>query len=228
MESTSRARLVIITGVVLLLLVPLYLYLSNPLFVTVSGVGEVDGAATKATVSFTVNEAHFDPVTANTNLQAKVATFNQLLLENNFRSDDIVTTQPQIVPVSQADGQGTVYQATVSMAGSTDRIGDIASLVALLYQRGAVLVSQPVLTVDDAQDLEKQAVEKAMADASTRAGAIARKHWKLIKTVANIAQTDQSLSSTASTKGGAYDENAQVLSDSIKVVKSVTVTYKMW
>ena len=46
---------------------------------------------------------------------------------------------------------------------------------------GAIVVTQPILSVGNADKLEKQAYDLALKDANTKSWGIALSNWKLIK-----------------------------------------------
>jgi uncharacterized protein YggE len=234
METWAQKKLIMI-GVGIIVLVIGYTWWSTPLVVTVTGTGEVKVPATTATLTFQIAETNSSPVVAVTNLEGKAEQMRQLLIQNGVNNDDIVESQPQVVPAGLVVTNATGYMATMTMGGKTQTINNIAQMAAVFYEKGASVVSQPVLSVDDQETYEKQALQKAMQDAQKQAGDLAWKNWKLFRKIAAISQTTQAagtvtnrIQTSVTDQPAAETPTAIPSSDNITVAKTVDVTYRMW
>jgi uncharacterized protein YggE len=222
MEFTLKHYLIIIATV--LGLMGIYQWMSNPVLISVSGVGEVSVPATKAIVSLTISEQDATPEGALTKIQDKAIQLRDYMKQKGF--SEITTTQPQLVPANLIAAGLTGYQVSVSMGGSTTQLNNLNSIMAGFYGIGATVVSQPVLAVEDEAKLVDQALADALKKADEQARQLAWKKWKFIRLVASIQQADSGVTSTSTSEGGA---DAEVDSgDMFKISKAVSVTYKLW
>jgi uncharacterized protein len=231
MEPSSSKRYLLIGGLVILGIL-LYFWWSSPLIVTVTGMGEIKVPATEATVSFTLADNDPSPVVAVTKLKARAEEMRKLLNQNGVVDAEIVQAQPRVIPAALVSQGGSGYTATMSMGGKTTQVNQISQLSAALYERGATLVSQPVLSVTDMDKFENQAFQKALSDAKGKATQMALKNFKFIKKMAAISQTDAS-SGTVTSRGevastGLSAQVGQMPGDTLTVSKVVEVTYRMW
>jgi uncharacterized protein YggE len=227
MESikTTSPRTLLVYVLILILLV---IYLTNPLTVTVTGTGEASVPASNATISFTLSGTDSSsPQNAISSANAKALAMRTYLNAKGVTDGNIAQSEVSAVPASLV-GQGTTgYQATISMAAKTSQVGDISTLVSGLYQQGALVVSQPVLSVENQGSVDAEAFNAAMKDAKMQAGKIGLNNWKFVRKAVEISQTSSSPTSTSSVKGDT-PELIAAGSGVFKIVKAVTVTYRMW
>lgn len=213
-------------GVVLLLV---YYFVSHPLEVTVTGTGEASVPATEAILSLNATEINNSPVVAVGNLESKVATLKQALIENGVEAGEIIESQVAVVPASSVVPGAQGYAASVTLAGPTKQVDQVATLTGLLYERGATVVSQPVLRNQDQKKLEKEALSEALKDARSQAGAIGTRKWKFIRMPGEIVQVDTANTSSFTSESMGEEEGVGVTaSDTFKISKVVQVTYRMW
>jgi uncharacterized protein YggE len=130
------------------------------------------------------------------------------------------------VPASLVVATATGYQASLSMGGKTDQVNEIANISAVLYEKGATLVSQPTLAVKEVGQYEEAALKEALADAKAQAAKLQWKQLKLFKQVASISQSETTSTGTVSTKTAPEDFGG--VSDTLTIAKTVGVTYRMW
>jgi len=206
-------------------LMGIYQWMSNPVLISVSGVGEVSVPATKAIVSLTLSEMDTTPDGALAKVQDKVVAMRDYMKQKGF--DEITTTQPQLVPAGLISASLTGYQVSVSMGGSTTQLNNLNKIVAGLYGIGATVVSQPILAVDDEAKLSDQALADALKKADDQAKQLARKQWKLIRLVASVQQADSGVTSTSTSEKNSDTEEVQS-GDIFKISKAVSVTYRLW
>ena len=199
----------------------LWSWINSPLVVTVTGRGEIDVPATQATLTLSLMDNHTDPQTVVNLVKAKAETIRDLLTQTGVAAENIFTSEPSVVPSTQA---GAGYQALISMGAKKIPVTSLDTLVPNLYKSGASLVTQPVISIEDEDKLENQAVDKALSDANKQASALALKHWKFIKKVTAVVESPtQPTSITSKT-----NEQVPSTSGTYKVIKTVTVSYRMW
>ena len=92
-------------------------------------------------------------------------------------------------------------------------------------------MNQPILTVENQDKLEDQAVKDAFKDAKKQAFQMGLKNFKFIKKAIALTEQSSSTTSTATTKADieTQQENQEAsLNGVFKIVKVVTISYKMW
>lgn len=217
---------------VIILAVVFWVWISSPLLVTVTGVGEVSVPATNATVSFTITAADSNsPQNAISNVNAKALAMRTFLISKGVAEGDIAESQVTAVPAGLVSAGASGYQATILMAAKTIHVDDISTLVSNLYAQGASVVAQPVLSVENQDKLDQDAFNSAMKDAKTQASKVGNSNWKIIRRVVSIAQVSSPATSTSTTKADTLDAaNSSVAATNgvFKIVKAVSVSYKMW
>lgn len=211
----------------LLLLIPaffLWMWATNPMVVVVDGIGEVEVPATSALLTYSVLGQGADPTSAINDANNKIIS-TQVVLQN-VEQGDISQSQVQVAP-SAAGG----YQAVISVGAKTADVSALQDFISRLYAAGAIVVSQPILSVNAPETYEDQAFNLALKDAKKKAGEMGNKNWRFIRRMTGISQTGASSTST-STKGADYDtelSNPETINSAVfKVSQAVTVSYKMW
>jgi len=219
----------IILGVVLLAV--FWQWITSPMIVTVTGTGEVSVPATNATIILAVLSSDPTAQEAITGVNSKAGDIKNFLKSNGVADEDISTSQVTAVPASLATAGGTGYQASVTMSAKTVHVTDVPNLISSLYTQNVAAVSQPVLSVDNENSLDIQALNSAMQDANQKASGIALKNWKFIKKVVLVSsQSSGTTSTTTSTADTLTQNNNQVAAQNgvFKITESVSVSYKMW
>lgn len=203
----------------------IWLWLANPMVVVVDGYGEVEVAADRAVLTYSVVGQGADPTSAINDVNAKVSA-SEGVLTGVSSQGDISKSQVQVVPTATGGG----YQAVVNVGVKTGFISGIQGLISTLYTTGAVAVSQPILSVEDAKIYEKQAFELALKDAKERAVEMGNKNLKFIRRITGVTQTAATSTSTATKSPDEITEieNPETSSGVFKISKTVTVSYKMW
>jgi len=213
------------------ILLIVWIYVSSPLVVTVTGSGEVSVPATNATVSFTLSQSDNSIGGAVSGVSAKADQMRQYLISKGVGEGDIAQSQVTEVPAALVTAGASGYQATISMAAKTIHVTDVNNLVTDLYTNGALVVAQPVLSVENQNKLDQQALDAAMADAKSQAATIGNSNWKFIRKIISISQASSASTSTSTTKADTLTSanNATAASNGVfKIVKAVSVSYKMW
>lgn len=209
----------------------IWVYASSPLVVTVTGSGQVSVPATNATISFTLTANDNSIATAVSSVQGKADTMRAFLRSKGVAEGDIAQSQVTAVPAGLVTQGASGFQATVSMAGKTKNVSNVAGLVTDLYTNGALVVAQPVLSVENQDKLDQQALDSAMKDAKDQASQIGNNNWKFIRKVVSISQVSSPSTSTSTTKADAVTSaaNATAATNGVfKIVKAVSMSYKMW
>lgn len=208
-----------------------YSWITSPLIVTVTGLGEVSAKAETATLTFSLSSNSDNPQVAISTVKTVVGKIKTELKNAGIPESDIYESQVTVYPASAVVSGASGFQSTVSMGIKTNQIANLDNLVANLYGLGAVVVTQPVLSVAKAEDLEKEAYNLAIKDAKKKAWSVALSNWKLIRKVVLIEQTTTNPTSTVTTKADTASqvENKYSPEDGlIKISKVVSVSYKLW
>jgi len=218
-------------GLVAIVLLVVWTYASSPLVVTVTGSGEVSVPATNATVSFTLSGADSSIGAAVASVQNKASLMREFLLKSGVGEGDIAESQVTAVPAALVTQDATGFQATISMAAKTTHVSNVGNLVSDLYTNGALVVAQPVLSVENQDKLDQQALDSAMKDAKSQAAKIGNSSWKFIRKIISITQASSSSTSTSTTRPDTLTSSADSVAATngvFKIVKAVSVSYKMW
>ena len=224
--STGTTKKYLLWGLAILVGLILYVWITSPMVVTVTGTGEVAVPAESATLSFSVSGSDATPTGAITAVKTRADAIRATLVASGIAESDIAESQIRVVPASAVTQGATGFQAVITMGAKTVHVADNAGLIANLYSSGASLVSQPVIGVDNKEALEEQAFQKALKDAKKQAGAIALKNLKFIRKIVAVSQVTSPSTSTVTSKGETTAEATQPYT--FKIVKAVSVSYKMW
>lgn len=206
-------------------------WISSPLLVTVTGVGETSVTASNATVSFSIFATDANSQAAISNVNAKALAMRTLLTGKGIAETDIAEGQVVVVPAGLVTAGATGFQATITMAAKTTHVSDMSSLVASLYSNGALVVSQPILSVENQEQLERAASDAALKDAKKQASEIGNRNWKFIRKIIAISEANSGNTSTATVKADTLtaENNASAAQNGVfKITKTVSVAYKMW
>jgi len=208
-----------------------WVWISNPMLITVTGTGEVSVPATNATISLTLASTDNSISTAVTSLQVKADAMRQFLITKGVAEGDIAQSQVTAVPAGLVTAGASGFQARISMAAKTTHVADVSSLVADLYTNGALVVAQPVLSVENQSKLDQEALDKALKDANSQAFKLGLKNWKILKKVVSISQVSSPTTSTSTTRVDSATEDANTvaaINGVFKILKAVSVSYKLW
>ena len=206
-----------------------WMWLDSPSVVTVTGSGEVSVPATNATVSLTLSDTDDSIASAVASVQSKVDAMKSFLESTGIADSDIAVSQVTAVPSSLITQSASGYQATVSMAAKTIHVSNVSNLVSDLYTKGALVVAQPVLSVENETNLNQQAFDSALSDANSQAAMIGNSNWKFIRKIISISQVSSPTTSTSTTTADTSSTSQVAATNGVfKVVKAVSVSYKMW
>ena len=223
-------KFLILLGVVASVLV-VWQFISSPMVVTVTGTGKASVPATSATVTTTISINSDTAQNALSAVRARVESMKAILIGSGIAESDISVSQITSYPAALVTTSTTGYQAAVQITAKTVHVSTVGDLVASLYAAGASLVSQPVLNVENQNQLESEASSMALKDAKSQVSKIALKNLKLIRKATAMYESTSDTTSTATSKA---DTTTSVKNDLaatngvFEITKSVTVSYKLW
>lgn len=214
----------------LIVILAAWIYFTNPMVVTVTGSGEVDVPATNATISFTLSATDNSISNAMNLVSAKADSIRNYLTSKGIADTDIAQSQVTAVPAFLITAGATGYQATISMAAKTTHVSEVSGIISDLYSNGALVVAQPILSVENQDKLSQQAFNSALSDANNQATQIGNHNWKFIRKIISISQVTSPSTSTSTTKADTLTgANSQAAVNGVfKIVSAVSVSYKMW
>lgn len=227
----SKPRIYGLLSLLVILVMVFWTWLSSPMMVTITGVGTVDVPATSAVVNLTLSANAVDAQSAISAVEAKAKTMGEFLKSNGIEEGNISQSQVTAVPAALVTPGATGFQSSISMSVTTVRIASLSSLVADLYSQGALVVTQPVLSVDNQAVLQEQALKDALKSADTQATKLGVSKWKFLKKIVSITQasSDPTSTSTSKTNEPAGTNNQLAATNGVfKVSTGVSVVYKMW
>jgi uncharacterized protein YggE len=228
--NMNTKNLLLIFGSIAAIMI-FWVWVSSPMLITVTGTGEVSVPATNATLSLTLSSTDNSISAAVTSLNTKADAMRQFLITKGVSESDIAQSQVTAVPAGLITAGASGFQARISMAAKTTHVSDVSSLVADLYTNGALVVAQPVLSVENQSKLDQEALDMALKDANSQVFKMGLKNWKIIKKVVSISQVSSPTTSTSTTKADSATENENTvaaLNGVFKILKAVSVTYKLW
>lgn len=218
-------------SLVLIILLVIYQWISSPMVVTVTGVGEVSAKAETATLTFVLSSNNESPQSASDKVKETLKKIKETLKTSGIPESDIYEASTVILPASSVVAGATGYQATLNMGVKTTQINNLDGITASLYSQGAVVVTQPILSVGDKEKLEKEAYDLALKNVKKQSNNIAFKYLKLFKKIVLVQESQTSPSSTVTSKADTVaqiDKNLSSEDGLIKISKVLSVSYKMW
>lgn len=142
--------------------------------ITVTGTGSATGVPDQAQFSFGVTTTGS---TADQALEANSSVMNEVidaLRGAGVAEEDLQTQQVSVFPRFSEDGRSIVsWTASNSVSALVRDIEQAGEVIDAAVDAGANQISGPFLTISDTDELTKQALEGAMADAQSKAQAIA-------------------------------------------------------
>lgn len=226
--NVKKYFLYAISGIALLVI---YTWITSPLIVSVTGVGELSAKAETASLTFTLSANADSPQKASLNIKESITRVKETLKTSGIPESDIYESQVALYPASALVSGASGFTATVSMGIKTTQVNNLDGLTNDLYGLGASIVTQPVLSVGNIESLEKDAYNMAVKDAKRKAGNIALKNFKFFRKAVLIEQSATQPTSTVTQKADTVAQVEKNLSPDdglIKISKVVSVSYKMW
>lgn len=205
--------------------------------INVVGKGEIQVKPDIAYLSIGVNSTAETAASAQKANAAKVQKVSNLL-KNTWKisADDIQTSQFSVQPnytYSEKDGQQikgyTAHHTLTVTYREMDKIGELLDAAS---QAGANNIENVRFTVENPESYESQVIEKAVANADVKAGAIAKAVKRQLGAVLSVSQGDANvpvfyasealMSKALDTAGSTEIETGQV-----KVSTILNITYEM-
>lgn len=217
METSGKK--VWLIGLAVIVAVVFGMWVFSPAEVVVTGTGMVSVPATSATFNVTVNVVADSANTALSDLRNKVSTVQKQLAEMNIRPDDITESQITLTPAAAVVAGAKGFQAITTLNVKTTNIPQVAEMMVNMYASGATIVSQPVVSREDQDKLEQEALTDALKDAKNNLSQTVG--WRPINKIIGISQASSGNTAT-STKVVADNKG------SFEVTKAVQVVYRVW
>lgn len=195
------------------------MWIFSPTEVIVTGTGKVSVPATSATFNVTVTAANDSANVALTDLRAKIANIKKVLGDINIGNEDITETQVTLTPSAAVVPNAKGYQAMETMTVKTTNVAMASEMVVNMYASGATLVSQPVVSVENQEKLESEALSEALKSAKKSLSDTVG--FRPIRKIIGIQQA--SSGNTATTVKTSEDNKG-----AFEVVKAVSVIYRVW
>jgi uncharacterized protein YggE len=193
--------------------------------VVVTGTGSVTTVPDRGAFSFAVTTS---AKTAAAALQANAASAREVvaaLKQAGIAAADLQTTQASLDPRTSPDGQTVVgYVATTSVLAQLRNLGRAGAVVDAAVAAGADSFSGPSLSVADTDALYRDALTKAIANARTKAQAIATAAKLTLGRVTSVEESSSQPMPFASA-ATAKQDSVVVEPGSQEIQATVTVTF---
>jgi uncharacterized protein YggE len=193
--------------------------------ITVTGAGTVTTVPDRASFDFTV-ETRAATAKAALAQNAAAATDVVAALKNaGIAAADLQTSQISLVPQTKPDGTDIVGYAASSTVSAKTTIAKAGALVDAAVGAGANGVSGPMLSRSDQDSLYRDALKKAVADAKSKAEALASAAGLTLGGVQAIVEGGQSSPPIMYAKADAA-ASVPIEPGTQTIDASVTVTYE--
>jgi uncharacterized protein YggE len=192
--------------------------------VTVSGVGTAAAVPNEAQMSFGVESrapTAKGAVAANADAMRKV--INAL---RQARAREIATRWVSVYPVSRDDGGVDGYSASNSVSAVSD-VGDAASLIDAAVEAGANSISGPGLSSSNAEELYRQALGKAIAEARERAQVLAKAAGRSLGEIDAIVEGSGAMPLPYAAERAALDASTPIIPGEQETTATVSVTFSL-
>jgi uncharacterized protein YggE len=216
MENTSKVWLV---GLAVIVSIVFGMWVFSPTEVVVSGIGKVSVPATAATFNVTVSVSGDTAATALVALKASTDNLKSKLSVLNIIADNVTETPITVTPAAAVVANAKGFQALTTLTVKMNNITAVPEVVAAMYESGATLVSQPVVSVEDQSKLEKEALEEALSQARKNLNDTVG-----LRPIKKIIGIEQASSGNVATVTKATPDNVS----EFEVSRAVAVTYRVW
>jgi hypothetical protein len=192
--------------------------------VTVSGTGLVISVPDRAVVSAGVETR---AATARAALSANGAAMQKVLDALRARGGRDMTTQT--VSLSTAfdeNGQPNGFVAS-NVASAETTLGEAGALIDAAVAAGANTIYGPSLARSDADELYRQALEKAVGDARVRAAILAEAAGRELGRVTAMTESGSPELPMVAKDAAAMRESTPIVSDAQETTATVSVTYEL-
>ena len=197
---------------------------AEPDTVTVSGTGSVEAVPDEAQISAGVESR---APTAKAALAANAAAMRKVL--DALRAKDGRDVMTQTVSLSTAfdqQGQPNGFVAT-NIASATTTLNGAGDLIDAAVDAGANNVSGPSLARSDAEELYRDALEKAVANAKSRADVLAKAAGRELGRVTAMTESGETAIPFAAKAEMAARDSTPVVSGPQDTTATVIFTYEL-
>jgi uncharacterized protein YggE len=160
MEIDNKKILMLGLAVIVMIFVGIWVF--SPTDVVVTGIGKVSVPATSATFNVTLTTTNDSASEALKQLRDKIAQVKKSLVEINIDPANITETQITLTPAAAVVANAKGFQSIVTLNVKTSNVAMVSEIVVNMYAGGATVVSQPIVSVEDEDMLESQALKEAM------------------------------------------------------------------
>lgn len=167
-------------------------YAAEPATITVTGSGEVTMMPDIATVTFDISTTDPDSSTALTRNNATTEAVMQALRSAGIQEDDLTTTRFSVNPQHRWEGGTQIligYIASISLRATIRDIDTVGHILAAATDAGATRVGNVQFSIQDSSAAYNQALALAVANAASRANAIATAVGGSISGVVSVTET---------------------------------------
>ncbi len=217
METNNKWTWLI--GLAVIVSVVFGMWIFSPTEVVVTGVGKVSVPATSATFNVTVSSVNESASATLSDLRTKVSSIKKSLSDINIGAENITETQITLTPSAAIVASGKGFQATSTLTVKTANVPMVSEIVVNMYASGAAVVSQPVVSVEDQDKLEAQALKGALKEAKKSLRSTVG-----LRPIKKIVAIQQASSGNVATTTKIVEDNK----GTFEVVKAVSVTYRVW
>lgn len=194
--------------------------------ITVNGTGIVNSVPNQAEFTFGVTTTG---KTATAALATNGTAMNKLIAAikaQGIKSADIQTAEISLTPNQNPAGTAILnYTATNSVSALVRSISKAGPLIDAAVHAGANDVEGPSLTAADSQDLSRQALKAAVADARARAEAIATAAHVTLGAVISISETSNSVPLPFTPISAARSSSTPVAAGTIQIEADITAVF---
>lgn len=206
-------------GLIAILVVVGGVWVFTPANVTVTGTGIVSVPANIGSFTITLAATGDDPAATLMSARQKIDNIRKVLNEININPESIAVSEVALTPAGAAVVGAKGYQAVSTMTVKTSNVPLVGEMVVKMYEAGASIVSQPEISFDNQSELEREALDKAMASAREQLKSTVG--FAPFKKVLSIEQA-----STGSTNGTTKPSEGK--EGKFEIAKVVSVTYRVW
>lgn len=199
--------------------VSLAMWLLSPAEVTVAGIGKVSVPATSATFNLTVSVVADSSSQAMQDIKLKITNIKSSLKNINIPGENITETQVSLTPATAVSPGAKGYQALTTLTVKTQNVDKVGDIVVSMYGSGATVVTQPVVSVENQDKLEQEALQQALKEARK-----SLKETVGFRPIKKIIAIQQASSGNVATSTKTTESNG----NQFEVVRAVSVTYRVW
>ena len=192
--------------------------------ITVSGVGSVESAPNEAQMSFGVEtrgQTARAAVAANADAARRV--INAL---RQAGARELATEFVSVYPVTGESGQIEGYSASNSVSAVSD-VGGAASLIDAAAEAGANQISGPGLSSSNAEELYREALADAVAEARERAEVLARAAGRSLGGISSIVEGSSPSPLPYAERAALDTASTPIVPGQQETTATVTVTFEL-